>query len=103
MELHLVWILDEPLFVLALHHLVFEGTFFGFFFATVDVTFKLLFHFFDQGWDDQLEVLVNDGLNILDALDQELLIGDTLFNGDAEGVKGLEEESSVSRSTFWIK
>ena len=96
-ELHCVRMLHVPLFVLALLHLIFQGSFFSLFLAAVTVFVERLLHFLDQGGFDEVEVLINNQLNVLDTSNQEVLVSYTVFNTDAESVKGFHEKSPVRR------
>ena len=90
-ELHGIGMLDIPLLVLTLLHLIFQGSFFPLFFPAVSVFVKRLLYFRDQSGLDQLKVLVDNQLNVLDSSDQEVLVSNTVLNTDAESVQGLQK------------
>jgi hypothetical protein len=102
-ELHIVRVLHKPLLVLTLRDLVLERAFLAFLFATIAAPVEGLLHLLDQSWDQKVKVLVNDILNVLDTLQQECLVLNTFFHRDAEGVKSLQEQSTVWRIRLRVK
>lgn len=85
-ELDCVRVLNLPLLVLPLLHLVLEGAFLTVLLAPVSVLVELLLHFLDEHWLDKEEILIDYLLYILNALDQEILVVCALLLSDTESV-----------------